>query len=298
MTDPAFKAKLYVSFAIVYIAWGSTFLAIRLGVQDLPPLLFAAGRSFLAGVLLLALALYRREPMPATRREWLVVGLLGLVMISLSNGASTYALKHLPSNEVALLNSSLALWLAGFGTLGPKGQSLHARSVLGLLLGFAGVALLVVRGGITFDAHFGWQMLTVGGCMVWAAATIVFRNMTTLTAGPMAFNALLMWFGGFGLLFGGIVAGDLPRWQWQPRGLWAMLYLSVVGSALTYTAYGWLVKNVRTDRVATFAYVNPAIATILGWLVLGETLSPQQSLGMLVILAGVALVTLPRRSQK
>ena len=144
MTDQSFKVKLYVSFAIVYVAWGSTFLAIRLGVQDLPPLLFAAGRSFLAGVLLLAIALYRREQMPATRREWLVVCLFGLVMISLSNGASTYALKYLPSNEVALLNSSLALWLAGFGALGPKGQSLHARSMLGLLLGFAGVALLVV----------------------------------------------------------------------------------------------------------------------------------------------------------
>jgi drug/metabolite transporter (DMT)-like permease len=156
------------------------------------------------------------------------------------------------------------------------------------------VALLVVREGITFDARFGWQMLSVGGCMVWAAATIVFRNMTTLTTGPMAFNALLMWFGGFGLLLGGIAAGDLPEWHWDPRGLWAMLYLSVVGSALTYTAYGWLLKNVRTDRVATFAYVNPAIATLLGWVVLGETLSQQQSLGMLVILAGVALVTLPR----
>jgi drug/metabolite transporter (DMT)-like permease len=295
MTDPAFKAKLYASFAIVYIAWGSTFLAIRLGVQDLPPLLFAAGRSFLAGVLLLAIALYRRETWPTTRREWLIVFLFGLVMISLSNGASTYALKHLPSNEVALLNSSLALWIAGFGTLGPKGQSLHARSVAGLLLGFAGVALLVVREGIRFDAHFGWQMLTVGGCMVWAAATIVFRNMT-LATGAMAFNALLMWFGGFGLLAGGIVAGDLPEWHWDPRWLWAMLYLAVFGSALTYTAYSWLLKNVRTDRVATFAYVNPAIATLLGWLVLGETLSPQQMLGMLVILAGVALVTLPRRS--
>ena len=112
----------------------------------------------------------------------------------------------------------------------------------------------------------------------------------------MSFNALLMWFGGCGLLLGGIIAGDLPQWHWQPRGLWAMLYLAVVGSALTYTAYGWLLKNVRTDRVATFAYVNPAIATLLGWVVLGETLSPQQLLGMLVILGGVALVTLPRRS--
>jgi len=195
VTDQAFKVKLYVSFAIVYVAWGSTFLAIRLGVQDLPPLLFAAGRSFLAGALLLAIALYRREQMPATRREWLVVCLFGLVMISLSNGASTYALKYLPSNEVALLNSKPRALAGGLRGARPKGQSLHARSMLGLLLGFAGVALLVVREGITFDAHFGWQMLSVGGCMVWAGQRSSSANMTTLTTGPTAFNALLMWFG-------------------------------------------------------------------------------------------------------
>ncbi|HEX5651194.1 MAG TPA: EamA family transporter, partial [Steroidobacteraceae bacterium] len=93
----------------------------------------------------------------------------------------------------------------------------------------------------------------------------------------------------------GVVTGELPEWRWNARGLWAMLYMAVFGSALTYTAYAWLIKNARTDRVATFAYVNPAIATVLGWIVLGEALSPPQLVGMAVILAGVALVTLPTR---
>lgn len=290
----SYEARLYASFAVVYVAWGSTFLAIRLGVRDLPPLLFAAGRAALAGVLLLAFALHRRDPLPPTRREWTWMVTFGLAMITISSGASTYALRHLPSNEVALLSASLALWLAGLGSLGPHGQPLRLRSVIGLLLGFAGVALLVWREGFTFDAHLGWQALVVGGCLVWAAATIVYRN-TTLTTGPFAYNALLMLFGAGGLLIGGLVSGEASQWHWAPRGLVAMLYLAIIGSALTYTAYAWLLKNVRTDRVATFAYVNPAVATVLGWLVLGETLTRMQFAGMAVILAGVALVTLPSR---
>jgi drug/metabolite transporter (DMT)-like permease len=245
-------------------------------------------------VLLLALALHRRDRFPPTRREWAWMIAFGLAMITVSSGASTYALRHLPSNEVALLSASLALWLAGLGALGPHGQRLHVRSVIGLLLGFVGVALLVSREGFTFDAHLGWQGVVIGGCLVWAAATIVYRN-TALTTGPFAYNALLMLFGGTGLAVAGLASGEAPQWHWDPGGFISMLYLAVIGSALTYTAYAWLLKNVRTDRVATFAYVNPAVATVLGWLVLGETLSRMQFSGMAVILAGVALVTLPSR---
>lgn len=294
MTDRAFRLRLVASFAVVYVAWGSTFLAIRIGVQDLPPLLFAGARAGIGGLLLLALALHRRESMPATRREWLYTALFGIAMITFSSGATTFSLQYLPSNEVALLNASLALWLAGLGTLGPKGQPLRARSIAGLLLGFMGVALLVWREGLQFDRHLGWQLLTISGCLVWAAATIVYRNVS-MTPGPMSFNALMLLSGSACLLLAGTAAGELPRWDWQPAGLWTLLYLGVIGSALTYTAYAWLLKNVRTDRVATFAYVNPAIATLLGWAVLGERLAPNQLLGMTVILGGVVLVTLPSR---
>jgi drug/metabolite transporter (DMT)-like permease len=215
-------------------------------------------------------------------------------MIVFSNGPAMHALQHLPSNEVALLNASIALWIAGLGTLGPKGQPLRLRSWLGLLFGFGGVALLVWRGNFRFDAHLGWQVLVLTGAIVWSFGTIVYRN-ATLQVAPIAFNAALMLLGSVGLFIGGAVTGELPKWQWSTRGMWAMLYLALFGSALAYTAYTWLIKNARTDRVATFAYVNPAIATILGWVVLGESLAPPQMVGMCVILVGVALVTLPTR---
>lgn len=292
MTSP--RAKFYGSFAIVYLVWGSSFLVSHIGVHALPPLLFSSGRSVVAGVLLFAIARFRGESLPRTAREWGLMAFFALTMIVFSNGPAMHGLQHLPSNEVALLNASIALWIAGLGTLGPKGQPLRLRSWIGLLLGFGGVALLVWRGEFRFDAHLGWQLVVLSGAVVWSIGTIVYRN-TPLQIEPVAFNAALMLLGSAGLFVGGALTGELPQWRWNATGLWAMLYMAVFGSALTYTAYAWLIKNARTDRVATFAYVNPAIATVLGWVVLGEALAPPQLLGMVVILAGVALVTLPSR---
>jgi drug/metabolite transporter (DMT)-like permease len=289
-----FRARVYASFAVVYLVWGSSFLVIRVGVTDLPPLLFAAGRAFIGGLVLLALALYRGNRLPSTRREWKLLCFFSLVLIALSSGPATFALKHLPSNEVALLNASLALWIAGLGTLGPKGQPLSRLSLVGLLLGFAGVALLVWPAELQVTPHVGWQLLVLAAALVWSAGTIFYRN-TTLAMGPIGFNAIIMLIGGTVLFTAGAAAGELPRWHWEMRGMAALVFLGVFASAVTYTAFTWLMKNARTDRVATFAYVNPAIATLLGWLVLGETLSPQQLLGMLVVLGGVVLVTLPSR---
>jgi drug/metabolite transporter (DMT)-like permease len=290
----AHDARLYGSFAIVYLVWGSSFLATHLGVQDLPPSLFAASRSLVAGLLLLAVALYRGERLPRTPREWRLMAFFAATMVVFSSGLATHGLAHLPSNEVALLTASIAFWIAWFGTFGPKGQSLTARSWAGLLLGFAGVALLVWRGELRFDAHLGWQLVVLTGCVIWATGSVVYRN-TALSLPPIAFNAVLMLMGAVGLAAAGALTGEIPRWRWDSAGLWAMLYLAVFSSALAYTAYAWLIKNARTDRVATFAYVNPAIATLLGWVVLGEHLTAPQLLGMVVVLVGVALVTLPSR---
>jgi drug/metabolite transporter (DMT)-like permease len=289
-----FRARLYACFALVYLVWGSSFLVARVGVSHLPPLLFTSLRSLIGGTLLLCLALYRGDRLPNTAREWQQIFFFSLVLIALSSGSSTFALKYIPSNEVALLNASMALWIAGLGTLGPKGQPLSVPSLLGLLLGFGGVALLVWPQEMRLTPHVGWQLLVLAAACVWASGTIVYRN-TTLLIGPIAFNAMIMLSGGVVLGTAGIASGELPEWHWEWRGMLAIVFLAVFASALTYTAFTWLMKNARTDRVATFAYVNPAIATVLGWVVLGETLTPQQVLGMLVVLAGVVLVTLPSR---
>ena len=289
-----FKARLYACFALVYLVWGSSFLVGRIGVTDLPPLLFTSLRSLIAGVLLLGLALYRGNRLPDSRHEWRQIFFFALVLIAFSSGSATFALKYIASNEVALLNASMALWIAGLGTLGPKGQKLSVPSLLGLALGFVGVALLVWPAEMRLTPHVGWQLLVLAAAAVWASGTIVYRN-SALQLGPIAFNAMIMLVGGVMLGTAGVLTGELPDWHWEWRGMSAIVFLAVFASAITYTAFTWLMKNARTDRVATFAYVNPAIATVLGWIVLGETLRPQQMLGMLVVLGGVVLVTMPHR---
>lgn len=288
------RARLYACFALVYLVWGSSFLVARVGVTDLPPLLFAALRSLIGGSLLLAFAVYRGDRLPTTAREWQQIVFFSLVLIAFSSGSSTFALKYIASNEVALLNASMALWIAGLGTLGAKGQKLTVPSTIGLCIGFVGVALLVWPAEARLTPHIGWQLLVLAAAAVWAGGTILYRN-STLVIGTIAFNAMIMLVGSGLLGIAGVVSGEVPKWHWEVRGMLAILFLAVFASAITYSAFTWLMKNARTDHVATFAYVNPAIATALGWLVLGETLSPQQMLGMLVALGGVVLVTMPHR---
>ncbi len=288
------RARLYACFALVYLVWGSSFLVARVGVTDLPPLLFAALRSLIGGSLLLAFAVYRGDRLPTTAREWQQIFFFSLVLIAFSSGSSTFALKYIASNEVALLNASMALWIAGLGTLGAKGQKLTVPSTIGLCIGFVGVALLVWPAEARLTPHIGWQLLVLAAAAVWAGGTILYRN-STLVIGTIAFNAMIMLVGSGLLGIAGVVSGEVPKWHWEVRGMLAILFLAVFASAITYSAFTWLMKNARTDHVATFAYVNPAIATALGWLVLGETLSPQQMLGMLVALGGVVLVTMPHR---
>jgi drug/metabolite transporter (DMT)-like permease len=286
------RTKIIAAFAVIYLVWGSTFLATRIGVLEMPPMLFAAGRFTLAGTLLSIVALVLGQRFPRTRREWLHAGLFSILMVPLSNGLSTLAVRHVPSNEAALLAAGSALWLAGLGAIGPRGHTLRGASILGVLLGFAGVVLLVWPHADAVPGHLGWRALLLLSSMNFAIASIVYRD-AHLAVGPMAFNATIMLMGAACLAIAGAATGEPSHWRWSGTGVAAMLYLALFGSALAYTSYTWLLKHAPADRVGTFAYVNPAIATVLGWAVLGEALTGGQLLGVVVILAAVALVTLP-----
>jgi len=289
--DAGLRLRILAAYATIYLVWGSTFLVIRLGVRSLPPMLFTGGRFLFAGALLATVAALRGERFPRARLEWRYVVAYSVLMITSSSGLTTIALKHLPSNEGALLSAGSALWIAWLGALGSKGHKLTLRGTLGLLLGFVGVALLVWPRGTTTSGHLGWQSLVLIGSLSWAIGTVLYRN-AALPVGPVALNAVMMLLGGTWLLLAGAVTGEVPEWRWEAGGLAAMAYLAVFGSALAYTAYTWLLRYSPADRVGTFAYVNPAIAAVLGWAVLGEALEPTQLAGMFVVLLGVALVTL------
>ena len=290
--DPKLKSKIIAGFATIYLVWGSTFLAIRLGVREMPPLLFSSARFLLAGALLCVLGLVFRDRFPSTAREWRYMVLFSVLMVTISNGSTALALEHIPSNETALLTAGSALWIAWLGSYGPRGHRLTTASITGLLLGLFGVALLVWPQEARPSGHLGWQAIVLVGSTSFAIGTVIYRN-AALPIGPMAFNASMMLLGGTWQLLLGIAKGELDEWQWHAGGLFAIAYLAVFGSALAYTAYVWLLKHTAADRVGTFAYVNPAIATVLGWAVLDEHLTGMQIAGMLIVLLGVALVTLP-----
>jgi drug/metabolite transporter (DMT)-like permease len=291
-SDPRLKSKIIAGFATIYLVWGSTFLAIRLGVREMPPLLFSSARFLLAGALLCVLGLVFRERFPSSAREWRYVALFSILMVTISNGSTALALTHIPSNETALLTAGSALWIAWLGSYGPRGHRLSVPSIIGLGLGLLGVALLVWPQAARPTGHVAWQAIVLFGSASFAVGTVIYRN-AALPIGPMAFNASMMLMGGAWTGMLGLAKGELGEWRWSPGGLLAIVYLAVFGSALAYTAYAWLLRHTSADRVGTFAYVNPTIATVLGWAVLDERLTGAQIAGMLIVLVAVALVTLP-----
>jgi drug/metabolite transporter (DMT)-like permease len=289
----AMRAKLILAFAAVYVIWGSTYLAIRIGVQQLPPALFAGARFVAAGALLALYARLSGQRFAVHRREWRTIAITGLFMLVGANGLVVWGEQWVPSNQAALIVATTALWLAGFGALGPDGHKLAPRTVLGLAVGFFGVVILLMpQRGFVLE-HLWAQLAVLAACPAWAAGSMVAKRAQLHTPPLMvaAMQSLIA-----GIVFGGIglAAGEAVRWIWSPPAMAALAYLIVFGSCIAYAAYTWLLHEVSPSVLGTYAYLNPLVAVGLGWLVLQETLSARQLAGMAVILLGVILVSATR----
>lgn len=288
--------KIISAFLIVYLVWGSTYLAIRFGVEHAPPFLFASARFLLSGSLLLGYALWRGKALP-TGADWQAIGLTGVLMLVGGNGLVTWSEQWIASNLAALLVATSALWLAGFGAIGAKGDALNRWTLLGLVLGFIGVGVLVDV-GLSDEKIPGLVYLALLASPVcWALGSVVSRRSPTACS-PLMTAAFQMLIAGAVMGAGGLAAGEGPRWHWSVDLLWPFLYLVIFGSCIAYTAYFWLVHQVTPAALGTYAYVNPFIAVLLGWWLGGERLSGSQLLGTAIILAGVATVTLSQWRQQ
>ncbi|HEX7043568.1 MAG TPA: EamA family transporter [Burkholderiales bacterium] len=295
MSRPAgWKLKAAAAFAAVYVVWGSTYLAIRIGVQKLPPALFAGSRFLAAGVLLAAYARFIGQPWPRGGREWRIIAVVGVLLLIGGNGLVVVGSQWIPSNLVALIVATAALWLAGFGTLGPQGEPLSRQALVGLLLGFGGVALLL-RPAATLSTEFIWgQAAVLGAAVLWAAGSIYGKRQRPATP-PLMSAAMQSLVAGSLLLLAGFAIGEAAAWEWSWGAGATLGYLIVFGSG-AFAAYVWLVHQVSPAALGTYAYVNPAIAVVLGWWLLDERLDDLQLLGMATVLAGVVLVsTAPAR---
>jgi len=290
VTASAPRNRVLLALAIIYFVWGTSFIATKVMVTDQPPLSAAGLRFTLAGILLTAFACFRygRPNLPRVEVRHILV--MAALAVLFSNACHVIAMQYVQSNTAALLNATPALWIAWLGTFGPRRKPLSVAQQAGLLVGLAGVLLILAPKGGFQTAGLGWQLLILLGCLSWSLATIYLRNAGTVNP-PLMFVALQMLAGGLGLLAIAPIAGESFTLDWTPRAIAAFLWLTLASSCLAYAAYAWLTVHTTPVIVGSYGYVCPAVAAIAGFLLLGETLGWVQVAGMGVILAGIALVT-------
>jgi drug/metabolite transporter (DMT)-like permease len=277
----------------VYLVWGSSFLFTKIAVANLPPALFAGIRFITAGVLLALIAeIHGHSRLPRRLIEWRHVTIAGFFMVFISNGLNTWSIQFMGSNEAALLNGTSAFWIAGLGVFGKRGHPLTKSAVLGMVIGFVGEALMLVPKGPVFSKGSLAQLGILTASASWAVGTLYYRSITTQLSSTM-FMALQMLMGGLMLLALALARGDSMAWPPSAPGLISLCYLTFLSSGLAYTAYGWLTMNTSPTILGTYSYVNPAIAALLGWLILHEHLSGLQLAGMAIIIVGVCILTVP-----
>ena len=288
-TPPA-RSRIALALLAVYLFWGSSYLFSRIGVRALPALLFGGARFTMAGVIMLSIAAVARQRVRPARSEWRDLSVLALIGFVICNGAGVWSLQYIASNQGALLNTTAPCWIALLGMLGSRAHRPGRRAIVGLVLGFAGAVLIVRPGGGTQPGGLLPQLVAVGGCFAWAVASIYLRN-SRLRLPLLSLIGWQMLLGGIGLLLAGAASGELPRWHWSATGVIALTVQVALASCIAHTAYAWLTRRVTPTVLGTYGYVNPVVATVLGWLWLGETLSANQLAGMALALAGVVLIT-------
>ncbi|SEL47257.1 EamA family transporter [Nonomuraea pusilla] len=282
------------ALAIVYVVWGSTYLGIRIAIETLPPMLSGALRFVTAGLLLGGFLLVRKgwEPFRMTPRQFLGAALVGLLLLTGGNGMVAVAEQHISSGLAALLVASVPLWLVVFRIAVRDRPALLTAA--GVLVGFGGVAALSLNGGGE-SASTGGVVVILVASLSWSIGSFLSARIP-MPAHPFAASTVEMLVGGAGLAVTGTSLGEHLDWAAVSGRSWlALAYLVLVGSLVGFTAFTWLLGNAPISLVATYAYVNPVVAVLLGVLVVDEHVTTQIVLGGVVILLGVALVVSTER---
>ena len=287
-----------LAFAAVYVIWGSTYLAIKYAIGTLPPFLMAATRFLVAGTILFSWASLRgnRSPNRPNAQQWLRAAIIGALLLLGGNGGVTWAEGYVASGLAALLVAIEPVWVVILNWI-TGGSRPTWKVSLGLLTGLAGVALLVSGPFAGVQNSKLMSLIAVAVVLLsslsWAGGSILYIRRPVQTSAPMG-SGMQMLAGGALLLLAGLVTGefarlDLKHASWLSIG--ALLYLIVFGSLVVFTAYSWLLRNVSPARAATYAYVNPVVAVLLGWIIAGERITPRMLVGAAVIVSSVVLIT-------
>ncbi len=284
------RLKLVLAFAAIYIIWGSTYLGIRYAIETIPALAMASIRFLLAGPLFMGFALLAGAPMP-TRRQWRDGFLVGTLMLAGGTGTVTWAEQWVPSGLAALLVAVMPMWILLVDWLRPNGVRPGIPAVIGLVIGFIGVVLLLDADLGLGDGYLGAAVAVVFASLFWASGSILSRHTDSPKSQIMS-TGLKMLLGGVSLAVVAALAGEWGEFrplEISLRSGLALTYLITIGS-VAFVAYIWLLKASSPEKAATYAYVNPAVAVILGTLLAGEPFTAKTAIASVIIIASVLIV--------
>jgi drug/metabolite transporter (DMT)-like permease len=289
--------KTMLAFSIIYFVWGSTFLAIRVGVREVPPLVFASMRFFVAGAVLYGWMRLKGTPSP-TRREWVTVTLLALCIFVLDYGLLFWAEQRVPSGVAAVMLAMIPVFMTLSEIIFLRTQQLTMRLAFALLVGIGGVLILVSHSvGLAERAidPLGAVALVIAA-ISWSVASTLSRKLRQPESKVMSSGAQML-SGGIMLAMAAALFGEFRGFHIQTisRGAWfALVYLIVAGSIIGFTAYVWLIHHESPTKVATYAYVNPVVAVLVGYFLGGEVVGARTFLGSLLVLISVVVITTTR----
>ncbi len=282
--------KAYLAWLVICIVWGTTYLAIRIGVSDLPPMLFAGLRWIIAGILMTILLNLRHYKLPGLK-DLKHLAIVGILLLGIANGLVVVAEQWLPSGLTALILSTLPFWVVGMEYFLPERPKINLLIISGLALGTAGVVLIFAR---DLDIALDTNILLGGICLLgaviaWSAGSIYWKYKKTEVR-PMMGASIQMLIAGILQTALGLILGEQNGLHLTQNGVFALGYLIVFGSILGYAAYIYSITNLPLSLVSTYAYINPVIAIMLGWYFLDEPLTITVFMASGLILIGVALV--------
>jgi len=282
--------QIWLALGIVYVVWGSTYLAIRVMVETMPPLLSGGVRHVVAGAIIFAILLLRRGPGAfRLRRSELIGGaIVGLLLLLGGNGLVVLGEREVPSGLTALIVAVVPLCVVVLRVM--FREKIASGTILGVVAGFIGVAILIVPEGITGRVDVVSMLMIVGAAISWSIGSYMSRRLD-MPHDPLASTGVQMLVGGVALLATGALTGEtIQPDQFSTESLLSLGYLILFGSVLAYTAYTWVLIHASVSRVSTYAYINPVVAVFLGWLLLRETVDLTMIIGAAVIIISVWMV--------
>ncbi len=288
------KTKIWLALLALYIVWGSTYLGIKFAIETIPPFFHAAVRFLISGTILVVWQRAAGQQMP-TRKQWISTGIIGTLLLLGGNGLVAWAEQFIPSGIAALIIGSIPMFLVLAEAIRPGGVKPNWQAIVGLLIGFTGIFILIgpsnISGSTTKLNPLGVVAL-LSACLFWATGSIYSKTADLPRSSLMSTGAQML-VGSVSLLIVSLLTGELSKWDpsgVSMRSIYGLLYLIFVGSLIGFASYGWLLQNAPISLVATYAYVNPIVAVILGSLFAAEKLEPHIWLATAIIIGSVIFI--------